>query len=314
MEFSGQYGTAPAFGAQTKGLMYQFASYRGAGGAEVPGGRSGMGAIALHRAMIDGPVHARLDQADASLHEAMRWSQPNFFLPFDKAGVDPFRDWFPIRAVLEGTVRGTGGLRVVDDGCATTVPGLFAAGDTATRENVTGGISGGGSHNGAWAISSGGFAGHAAAVFARDAATRRPVTPTGAAGLRPRRPGRQARSTSEVVSTVQQRVFPLELNRFRTAAGLRESLAILDPLWEEVRDGLAPSGRPGTHSRQAAGLVAHARWMYRSALARTESRAMHLRDDRPATDPGQAHRLHVDGLDEITVSPATATLTTARAS
>ena len=50
---------------------------------------------------------------------------------------------------------GTGGLALSEDGCETTVPGLYAAGDVATRELITGGRSGGGSHNGAWAISSG---------------------------------------------------------------------------------------------------------------------------------------------------------------
>ena len=69
----------------------------------------------------------------------MRWAQPNFFLPFDKAGIDPFTDLFEIRLVLEGTVRGTGGLALAGDGCETTVPGLYAAGDVATRELVTGG-------------------------------------------------------------------------------------------------------------------------------------------------------------------------------
>ena len=32
-------------------------------------------------------------------------------------------------------------------------------------------------------------------------------------------------------------------------------------------------------------MVATARWMYRSALARTETRGMHKRDDFPALDP-----------------------------
>jgi succinate dehydrogenase/fumarate reductase flavoprotein subunit len=104
-----------------------------------------------------------------------------------------------------------------------------------------------------------------------------------------------------VVAAVQARVLPLELNRFRTGAGLRESLAVLDPLWEEVVDGLGPADRPGTHSRQAAAMVAHARWMYRAALARPESRAMHQRDDHPDTDPGQTRRLRVIGLDDVAV-------------
>lgn len=297
MEFSNQYGTAPAFGAETKGLMYQFASYSRADGTELAVG--GIAGPALHRAMLEGPVYARLDRAEPELHQKMRWSQPNFFLPFDKMGVDPFRDRFAVRAVLEGTVRGTGGIAVPGEGAATTVSGLFAAGDAASREDVTGGISGGGSHNGAWAISSGGWAGAAAARFAAERRRVGPVIPTGRAGLRPA--GRPRAGYSEVVAAVQARVLPLGLNRFRTGTGLRESLAVLDPLWEEVVDGLAPADRPGTHSRQAAAMVAHARWMYRAALARQETRAMHLRDDHPDTDPAQAHRLRVRGVDEISV-------------
>ncbi|MCD2197956.1 FAD-binding protein [Actinomycetospora endophytica] len=295
MEFSNQYGTAPAFGAETKGLMYQFATYSRADGTELDIG--GMGRPALQRAMVEGPVYARLDRAEPELHQKMRWSQPNFFLPFDKMGVDPFRERFGVRAVLEGTVRGTGGIAVPGEGCATTVPGLFAAGDAASREDITGGITGGGSHNGAWAISSGSWAGTAAARHRPRAAGR--ATPAGRAGLRP--VGRPRGRYDDVVAAVQSRVLPLELNRFRTGASLRESLAVLDPLWEQVVDGLAPADRPGTHSRQAAAMVAHARWMYSAALARPESRAMHLRGDHPDTDPAQTHRLRVRGLDDIAV-------------
>ena len=74
----------------------------------------------------------------------MRLGQPNFFLTFDRLGIDPFTQRFPITLLLEGTVRGTGGIRIVDDECATTVPGLFAAGDAATRELICGGFTGGG--------------------------------------------------------------------------------------------------------------------------------------------------------------------------
>src|SRR3569833_4291917 len=97
----------------------------------------------------------------------MRASQPNFFQPFDRTGIDPFKDRFPITLRLEGTVRGTGGLRIVDDSCATSVRGLYAAGDAATRELVCGGFTGGGSLNEAWAMSSGWWAGNSAAEHAR---------------------------------------------------------------------------------------------------------------------------------------------------
>jgi len=41
------------------------------------------------------------------------------------------------------------------DTCATSVEGLYAAGDAATRELFCGGFTGGGSHNAAWTMSSG---------------------------------------------------------------------------------------------------------------------------------------------------------------
>jgi succinate dehydrogenase/fumarate reductase flavoprotein subunit len=54
-------------------------------------------------------------------------------------------------------------------------------------------------------------------------------------------------------------------------------------------------------------MVAHARWMYRSALARAESRGMHRRDDAPDTDPAFAHRIHCGGLDQVWTSAEAAT-------
>ena len=64
----------------------------------------------------------------------LRSAQPNFFLPFDREGINPFTQKFPVTMRLEGTVRGTGGLRVVDENCATTVPGSTPP---ATRRRVS---------------------------------------------------------------------------------------------------------------------------------------------------------------------------------
>jgi succinate dehydrogenase/fumarate reductase flavoprotein subunit len=301
MEFSCQYGTAPAFGAQTKGLMYQFATFTDEAGTVLAEGRASNN-TALQRAAVHTQVYARLDRAGPEIRPAMRWSQPNFFLPLDKMGIDPFTQRFPVRFVLEGTVRGTGGLRITDDGCATTVPGLFAAGDAASRELVTGAISGGGSHNGSWAISSGGWAGAAAARFAqaRPAGWRR--APLRSADGTPSVARAGGPTPADVVATVQGSVLPLHHNRFRTGVDLTESLAILDRLWTEVGDGFGGDDtdqRWLTRGREAAAMVAHARWMYRSALHRTESRVLQIRDDIPVTDPAQAHRIRVGGLDRV---------------
>ena len=163
MEFSNPYAISTAFGSVTKTLFFGWATFTYEDGSVVPGAASKGGRSAIARALLQGPVYARLDKADGDVQQHMRASQPNFFLPFDRTGIDPFTDRFPVTLRLEGTVRGTGGLRIVDDTCATTVRGLYAAGDAATRELVCGGFTGGGSHNAAWAISSGTWAGQGAA-------------------------------------------------------------------------------------------------------------------------------------------------------
>ncbi|MER6816173.1 FAD-binding protein [Spirillospora sp. NPDC000708] len=135
MEFSAAYALSPAHGAHTKGLMMQFATYSTEDGdrIDVPDPLGARTRVAELLA-AGRKVFARLDRAPAELRGAMRAAQPNYFLPLDKAGIDPFRDRYEVRMVLEGTVRGTGGLRITGDDCATAVPGLYAAGDVATRE------------------------------------------------------------------------------------------------------------------------------------------------------------------------------------
>ncbi|GLY73679.1 FAD-dependent oxidoreductase [Actinoallomurus iriomotensis] len=300
MEFSAVYGLSPAYGNHTKGLMMHYASYYEPDGTPIAFDAPGDARVRLARLAAEGrPVYARLDRAPPALRRLMRDSQPNYFLPLDKAGIDPFTTRYPVRFVYEGTVRGTGGLRIVDAGCATTVPGLYAAGDVATRELITGAASGGGSFNGAWAISSGTWAGAAAARFAAARGTPRgEPRANGRAGLRPA--GDTGLSGADVVRAVQEEVLPLERNLFRDAEGLAASLASLDPLWERAKTGLAGTdGRTTLRAREAASLVAHARWMYRAALVREESRGVHLRDDRPERDPALRRRILTGGLDEV---------------
>ncbi|WP_019630153.1 FAD-binding protein [Actinomadura atramentaria] len=298
MEFSAAYALSPAHGAHTKGLMMQFATYTTEDGAEVEVPDPLTARTRVAELLAAGErVYARLDRAPRDLRAAMREAQPNYFLPLDKAGIDPFRDRYPVRMVLEGTVRGTGGLRIVADDCATTVPGLFAAGDVATREPVSGAVSGGGAYNGAWAISSGTWAGAGAARFGAGRARPRAV-PAGRAGLEP-----GALDPAEVVAAVQAEVLPLDRNYFRTRAGLRRSLARLDALWRRVAaEGVAGTGRDRLRARQAAALTAHARWSYRAALARDESRGLHRLVGAPTRDEYE-HRILTGGLDEPWTAP-----------
>ena len=303
MEFSAAYALAPAGGNHTKGLMLQFASYYDAAGEllDVGGPRQARGAVA--RLLAEGgQVFARLDRMPADLRDAARTAQPNYFLPLDKAGIDPFTERYPLRLVLEGTVRGTGGLRLVSDDCETTVPGLFAAGDAATRELVTGAISGGGSHNGAWAISSGTWAGAGAARHALAGGRRGTSHPGGTIGLRASGPGSPL-APRDVVRPVQENLLPPERTLLRTGPALAASIDALDAVWERARGGLSGSGREQLRAREAAAVLANARWVQGASFARTETRGLHQRVDHPGRDEAQLRRLIVSGLDDVVVRP-----------
>jgi succinate dehydrogenase/fumarate reductase flavoprotein subunit len=310
MEFSNAYAISPAFSSVTKTAFYRYATfYTDDGVLEGAGAQRGRSIIA--RELLTRPVYARLDRAPADIQIDLRSSQPNFFLPFDREGINPFTHKFAVKMRLEGTVRGTGGLRITDETCATTVPGLYAAGDASTRELICGGFTGGGSHNAAWAISSGSWAGDAAAHHAlsrrigehgiRQASELRPA---GGAGLRACGPVERSLTAAVITSAVQDEVIPCDRNLFRTEQGMRGSLARLDDLWNRARSGLQVENerRPTVatlRARESVAMVAHARWMYSAGRLRTETRGMHKRVDHPELDPAQQHRHVVGGLDRV---------------
>ncbi|BAZ48441.1 fumarate reductase/succinate dehydrogenase flavoprotein domain-containing protein [Nostoc sp. NIES-4103] len=303
MEFSNAYGISPAFSSVTKTLFYNWATFTYEDGTPIPGAGSQRGRSVIAQTLLKQPVYAILDKAAEQMRPSMRLAQPNFFLPFDRAGIDPFTQRFPVTLRLEGTVRGTGGIRIVDETCATSVRGLYAAGDAATRELICGGFTGGGSHNAAWAISSGYWSGQSAAEYAQslgEKATQRQVTGVGEAVINSRTENPQTLATDEVIQAVQAQVFPYDRNLFRTDKGLSESLTRLDNLWQEVRDSQVENNQL-VRAREAAAMVATARWMYNSALQRKETRGMHKHQDYPQQDANQQHYLISGGLDQVWV-------------
>jgi len=306
MEFSAHYSPAPVHSSCTKGAFYRYATYSDASGNELLGlsknGHRSTSAIA--KELLKAPVFCKLDKGTEKpeTRQMLRLMQPNFFAAFDKVGIDPFEQRWEMTLLLEGTVRGTGGVRIANDECGTTVPGLYAAGDTATRELNCGGFTGGAGPNMTWAIGSGNIAGRAAADFARSLGKRvneRAVERVGGAGLRSRKHSNPF-DANAVVKGVQDEVFPFDKNIFRTEKGILESLGKLDHLWEAVQGSpLQDTAQHLIRSREAAALVATARWSYFAGLQRTETRGMHKRLDYPALDPAQRHYLRVGGLDKL---------------
>ncbi|MBO9649331.1 MAG: FAD-binding protein [Variovorax sp.] len=302
MEFSNAYGLGPAFSSVTKSLFYNWATFYAADGTPIEGAGSSRGRSVIAQTLQTQPVFACIDRADAQIRAWMRVAQPNFFVSFDRQGIDPFTQHFPVALRLEGTVRGTGGLHLVDEHCSTSVAGLYAAGDAATRELICGGFTGGGSHNAAWAMSSGFWAGAGAAAFGRAArsASARIALRAGGAGLG--RGDAAPLDSQAVIQAVQDEVFPFERNWFREGDLLRDSLGRLDALWARLRSS-APTANAveAVRTREAAAMLATSRWMYRSALQRTETRGMHRRREHTGIDPAQRHRLLSGGLDEVWV-------------
>ncbi|GAB3205968.1 FAD-binding protein [Nocardia tengchongensis] len=305
MEFSNAYGIVPKGSTITKTAYYSYATFFHADGRVLEGAGSAAGRSVIARTLLSEPVFAQLDRADAGVQARMRLGQPNFFLQFDRRGIDPFTDRFEVDLLAEGTVRGTGGIDVVDDDCATTVPGLYAAGDAATRERICGGFTGGGSHNAAWAMSSGSWAGRGAAAFARGSGRVDPAAVRGAGrvGLQPETT--ESVSSAEVVAAAQRELIPFEKNYLRHGDRIRPALAELDDLWERAARGLGgTTGAERVQARQAAAITAVGRLMYRSTLARTETRGMSKRADHPDLDPAQHHHILSGGLDEVWTSEA----------
>ncbi|MEV0030736.1 FAD-binding protein [Nocardia sp. NPDC050793] len=289
MEFSSAYGLAPAPHAMTPAVHPSF----------VPG-------LALHSATlydesgaVAGDRHAvftaiadgrRVFAAVADLPEAVRhW--------LTRQGAVDRSGRVPLGAVLEGTVRGTGGLALAGPDGATTVAGLFGAGDAVSREPITGAVSGFGGQNGAWAIASGVWAGAGAARFARTRGAVGAVRPVPGAGLA----SRARIDPRAIVGLVQEHTLPLRRSYWRSAGSLRDSIAELDGMWPGAAFELGGVGAERLRARQAAALLAVARWTKHSALARTETRGMHRRTDHPDAGAEWRVRLTSGGLDSVWV-------------
>ncbi|MFQ4143318.1 FAD-binding protein [Chlorogloeopsis sp. ULAP02] len=315
MEASNHYAISTAFNATvTRGVPFGWASYTDEAGKDLGGYLNGRRDPAfLPNALLKGPVYARLDRATPEVKAVIEKSHFIAFLPYKKAGIDPYTERVPVTLVLEGTVRGTGGIRIVNDSCGTKVPGLYAAGDAASREFLAGLASGGGGPNAAWAISTGQWAGEGAAKFAKSLgahAHERVVRPAGQAGLRSPMAGRspsqfpnsETFDSDAIVRGVQAEMFPLEKNYLRCEHRLLDSLVKLETLWQQVQGNpKQDTVRDVEFSRRAAALVAVARWAYFSALHRTESRSEHIRVDYPETDPNQLYYQATGGLDKLWV-------------
>jgi succinate dehydrogenase/fumarate reductase flavoprotein subunit len=303
MEFSGHYMVTPENSSCTKGGQYMFARIVDDAGNRLDTDIVFDQPLHVERAISQGrKVFASISKVGADVREDLRISMPNFYLYFDRLGIDPFVDKWPVEVRYEGTVRAVGGIKIGDD-CGAGVPGLYAAGDATERIRMTGAaLSGAGSAIG-WCMASGKRAGLAAAKFATalgSAKGDRSTSGLGAAGIRPF--GASQIDSAKLLSTVQGEMFPLDKNAFREENQLIRSLAVLDEAWAAATAGISSGdARQALKAREAAAMVATGRWIYNSARERRETRGLHRRTDFPNIDPALKCNFSVGGLDSVWV-------------
>jgi succinate dehydrogenase/fumarate reductase flavoprotein subunit len=302
LEFSVIYTLSPAW-CSTRTLPYTAARFFDEAGAELdipPALADRAHHRALGAAMLAGPVYADLRDAPEALKPILRRIQPATVAPFERKGARLFEDRFEVKLFGEGTIRGTGGLRIVGDDCQTTVAGLFAAGDAATRELVVGASSGGGSPNSAWALTSGLAAGAGAARLARLGGRRggEAARGVGQAGLRPR--GRVAAVDERAaIDTVRSEMLSYDRALWRRRESLEASQNRLDDAWAALSRHRQAADLDQVAARETAALLATARWSTAAALERAETRGLHARADAPEASSGGARRLLAGGLDQV---------------
>jgi len=307
MEFTGQYHAAPSETLLTRGAYRSgVGTYYDNNGNPTREGRQMVNAI-----LETGGAWDQLDRTDDPVvQDLVRKTHPIAFQYFERKGIDPFKERYPVSFVLEGTMRAGGGI-AIDDDLATSVPGLFAGGDCTSREKLTGGGPPGGGPASAWAFATGFFAGQSAARFAssygRQSATRE-VTAAGRFGTG--RVTKREVAPDEIISVVRDEMLPAQKNYWRTGPGMTASLSRFESTWRGAIPSLGwlahgnakLTARDRLRTREAVSLLAAGRWIYASALARTESRGLHRRTDFPSYNPEfEGQHLISGGLDEVWV-------------
>ncbi|MFT4268979.1 MAG: FAD-binding protein [Xenophilus sp.] len=180
-----------------------------------------------------------------------------------------------------------GGIRV-DTDLATDVPGLYAAGEAVGGANGANRLSGNAITEAvAFGLRAGRSAAADAAAHGADAPADHALRTLAAPLLdrlapAPAQPGipNYAALIEQLQAAMQQHVGP-----FRTDAGIRQALAAIEALRAEAGTTL-PGGGPQDPVRLDAldlhNMLLVAESVARSALARTESRGAHQREDHPA--------------------------------
>jgi succinate dehydrogenase / fumarate reductase flavoprotein subunit len=178
----------------------------------------------------------------------------------------------------------------VDLNFATTVPGLWAVGDTSHLGSTWEGAAPPGEVPGlciAYALISG-LAGGLAAAQAVEAAAGPQLEPEAARARWAELAAPLGRTNgvapADLLYQLQALVYPIQSSLFRRGERLQAALDRLADLWADMDRLQAADGHELVRCHEVASIALCAEMMLRSALARTESRGSHLREDYPERD------------------------------
>jgi L-aspartate oxidase len=254
---------------------------------------------AMTRRMLDQQVdHLWLDAT--AMHD-VAGSYPSITAVLAGAGLDPATDWLPVAPAAHYLCGGA----VTDLDGATTLPGLWAAGEVAcsgvhganrlASNSLLEGLVFG--SRAAAAVAAGRFGasptGAMAAVVggATPAATR----PSGGGDLDHIAPGARMIDLDVVCDVGASGCDPagaVELRRLMTSgAGLLRNRASLTDVAAALHNLSTRRGDGSVDALETANLIAVAAASVAAALERTESRGVHTRTDCPDTDPDQRCRI-----------------------
>ncbi|MEO8276496.1 MAG: fumarate reductase/succinate dehydrogenase flavoprotein subunit [Thermoanaerobaculia bacterium] len=211
-----------------------------------------------------------------------------------------------------------GGIRVDADTQASTIPGLFAAGECAAGINGANRLGGNSLSD---LIVFGKRAGEYAAAFAR--ANGVPAVDDGAvktaidASLAPFSRGSAGENPYKVQSDLQDTMQDL-VGIVRVESEMQEALVRLEALWARAAAAGVEGHReyhPGWHTcLDLRNLLAVSEAITRSAIERKESRGGHFRDDFPAKDPAFGKFNVVTSLDRDAAASSPAGMKVSRLS
>jgi succinate dehydrogenase/fumarate reductase flavoprotein subunit len=124
------------------------------------------------------------------------------------------------------------------------------------------------------------------------------VLRAGRTALRPASAAKPVDDQAAIAQAAAQ-ILPLDKALWRERETLEASQHALDEIWAELVAHRQAQGLDQVGAREAAAIVATARWCNLAALTRHESRGMHLRADAPRPLPELASRLLTGGTDAL---------------